>query len=344
MCSIWKLGDRSQELTLAQIKNLADNLKPMGVVVISLGGGEPFLREDLKEIIKIFIRKGFLVRLLTNGTLIKEADIRDLVSLGLRNVSVSLDTLSAKKQSYICKQEGVWDKIIDSIVLISKLFPKRQSLLLINTTVSRLNLEELPSLAKFAGKLGYHISYIPLEPIAVGPCGFYSNDYSPEFKITAEDYRIVDRIYDELIRMKERGNNIFNSTRFLENSRQFFKTSQINWQCDAGKLYLSINPQGNFSACHRFHSDGEYFNSNLGCLIKSHDFRLKWEKLIKDCPGCMRPCWAEISLMMKDWKSFWQMIKIEISTWRRRRFDPSQALNQRTKNLCNEDIACKSAN
>ena len=342
MCNIWRLPDGNQELSLEQIKNLAEILKSIGTVVISLGGGEPFLRKDLKEIIKIFIQKGFIVRLLTNGTLIKEEDIRILVKLGLRNISVSLDTLSAKKQSLICNQNGVWNRIIDNLILISKFFLKKRSLLLVNTTVSRLNIEELPLLTRFAGKLGYYISFIPLEPVTARHAGVCSGDYPSEFKITSQDHKIVDRIYDQLIDMKTKmKNNIFNSSRFLENSRQFLKTSQVNWRCDAGKLYFSINPQGDSSICHRFHTESKHSNFNLRAFLKSQDSHFKHERLVRDCPGCMRPCWAEITHMVRDKKSFWEMARIEISTWNRRRFNYCDFLIQKNKIFDNEDTINK---
>jgi MoaA/NifB/PqqE/SkfB family radical SAM enzyme len=318
MCNIWRSADKAQELSFAQIKTLADSLKSLGVNVISLGGGEPFLREDLKEIIKLFLKKGFLVRLLTNGTLFREKDLGELIQLGLNNISVSLDTLSPEKQSYICNQEGIWDKIIDSMVLISNLFPRRGSFLLVNTTVSRLNIEELPRLAQFASKLGYYISFIPLESFAERDSRSSSDTDFSEFQITLQDNELVDKIYGQLIEMKAKKNNIFNSTRFLEDSRDFLKTSQMNWQCDAGRLYFSLDPKGDFSICHRFHSD-RGLDYNLEVLLKSQMFRSKQHKLTKDCPGCMRPCWAEITHLVRDKRSFWEMAKIEISTLKKRK-------------------------
>jgi len=56
MCSVWRRADREAELNLGQIDVLAGRLRDMGVVVVSLSGGEPFLREDLPEIIRIFKR------------------------------------------------------------------------------------------------------------------------------------------------------------------------------------------------------------------------------------------------------------------------------------------------
>ncbi len=321
VCSIWKLADKGEELNLGEIAAIADILKSLGVVIISLGGGEPFLRDDLREVVEIFVRRGFLVRLLTNGTLIKEELLKDLIKAGLRHISVSLDTLSPDKQSFICKQEGIWDRIVNSMELISGLFPKRRSLLLVNTTVSRLNLEELPLLADFVGRLGYYISFIPLEPLEVGHCGFRPEEYSPEFKINSQDHSLVDRVYGQLIDMKMKEKNIFNSRDFLEKSRQFLKGLQKNWACDAGRLYLSLDPQGYFSICHHYPAE-KRLDKNISLYLESEDFQLKRKKFKDACPGCMRPCWAEITNLLNDKKSLLDMIRLEISTWKARDLGP----------------------
>jgi len=314
MCDIASLAGSAHEATTEQIRTIADTLRSLGVIAVSLGGGEPLLRDDLGEIIGIFIKKGIQVRLLTNGILLKEDILKDLVSRGLKDVSISLDTLSADKQSYICAQDGAWDTIINSMNLIARTVPRRGRLLLVNTTVSRLNLDELPSLARFSGKLGYYISFVPIEPANARHCGLQSEDYSGEFKITPEDHQTVDRSYGELIKMKKGRNNIFNSTRFLEDSREFLKNTRKNWQCDAGRLYVSVDPQGDFSICHHFPPEGQLDHNTRG-FLRSEAFKARRLKLINGCPGCMRPCWAEITHVIHDRNSLREMLKLKFSNY-----------------------------
>ena len=53
--------------------------------------------------------------------------------------------------------------------------------------------------------------------------------------------------------MKKKGKgNIFNSSVYLEKTRQHLKTGKRQWMCNAGSLYLSINPSGEFSICHKY--------------------------------------------------------------------------------------------
>lgn len=305
MCNIYQDANEGEELSIEQIEKVTDILRRLGIVYLSIGGGEPFLRKDLPAVIRLLIKKGFMVRLLTNGTFADERLIKDLVSTGLREISISLDTLELKKQVYICNCEGAWEKTIRSIELFSGLLPKNGRLLLINTVVSPFNIEELPQLSRFAKEKGYYISFVPIE--AEGPC---------EFSFTEDRHKWIDKSYDYLIRMKRNGQgSIFNSSVFLEKSRRYLKTRQHNWQCDAGKLYFSISPKGELSICHRFKPEISLIEADSNSLLGSEEFKNRRETLIKGCSGCMRPCWAEVSFLLKDKRSLLEMARIRFSSW-----------------------------
>src|SRR4030043_2275910 len=94
MCSLWKRGDKQKELSFAQIEKIVKNLEKLGVFMVSITGGEPFMRDDLADIIHMFKQHGFVVRVLTNGTISSEDKIAKVMDAGLDNVSISFDTLS----------------------------------------------------------------------------------------------------------------------------------------------------------------------------------------------------------------------------------------------------------
>lgn len=303
MCEIYKDANAQEELSIEQINGIFDFLKSLGVIYVSIGGGEPFLREDLPLIIRLLRNKGFSVRLLTNGTLVDERLMKDLVAAGLREVSVSLDTLDPQKQEYICNCNGAWEKIMKSIKLFSGILPKKARSVLINTVVSALNIKDLPQLAKFAKREGYYVSFVPIE----------TNDLS-EFQLKQSDCLSIDKSYDYLIEMKKKGkSHIFNSSLFLESSRQYLKSGQRNWQCDAGKLYFSLSPKGEISACHKIGQKLSLLQEGNRAVFVSKDFKQEQQGLIKNCSGCMRPCWSELSFLVRDMRSLWEMCMNRIS-------------------------------
>jgi MoaA/NifB/PqqE/SkfB family radical SAM enzyme len=300
MCKIERDTREDEELSIEQIEKVFDILKRLGVFYVSVGGGEPFLRKDLLSVVSLLKRKGFMVRLLTNGTLADERLIANLVSVGLREVSISLDTLDSLKLAYICNSDGVWGKIMHTMDLFSNILPKNNRLLLINTVVSPLNIKELPQLIQFAKKTGYYISFIPIE--TNGPS---------ELVFKPEEHRWVDESYDYLIKAKKKGASpIFNSSMFLEKSRQYLKFGNCDWQCDAGRLYFSLNPKGELSICHKFKMGISLLETSVTDIFASKWFRERREILTNGCLGCMRPCWAEISLLSRNKTTLYEMSKV----------------------------------
>ena len=55
------------EMNIAQVRAMAANLAEIGVCIVLLIGGEPFVRRDLPLIVQAFTDVGIHVRLQTNG-------------------------------------------------------------------------------------------------------------------------------------------------------------------------------------------------------------------------------------------------------------------------------------
>lgn len=61
-------------MSIDDIRKIVKNLVKIGAGVVLLTGGEPFLREYLPEIVKIFTESGLNVRLQTAGFITKTLD------------------------------------------------------------------------------------------------------------------------------------------------------------------------------------------------------------------------------------------------------------------------------
>jgi molybdenum cofactor biosynthesis enzyme MoaA len=72
-CFYWQeLNQKKNELTLEEIKKMSPSIGPIFFLLI--GGGEPFIRQDLPEIIKTYYENNGIQNLSipTNGSLIKK--------------------------------------------------------------------------------------------------------------------------------------------------------------------------------------------------------------------------------------------------------------------------------
>ncbi len=308
MCSVWRHSNKKGEMTLEQITELADILKKLNITIVNLGGGEPFLREDLIDIVIIF-KKYFNVRMQTNSLLASEKKIQQLAKAGLDGVSISLDTLNPKKQDYICNRENTWYQIIKNLTLFSQIFPNKGSILLANTVVSRQNIHELPRLTAFVNKIGFHSSFVPVLLSNKRDPNSPFRDYAPELAFGNQDFPLIERTYQKLIKMKKNGYCIANSDSSLRESAIFLKKN-YHWKCDAGKLYFHIDYDGSFLPCAELPRMGSIFDKDFHDKFHSKELQESIAEKIKYCPGCMHPCYKENSGLVNNPIEFLDKFKI----------------------------------
>jgi MoaA/NifB/PqqE/SkfB family radical SAM enzyme len=90
-CDFWpNPAPRQEELTVQEYRRIADELSLLGCFLVSLEGGEPFIRKDLVEIARAFGRR-HIPALFTNGWYVTEEAARALFEAGLVHASVSID-------------------------------------------------------------------------------------------------------------------------------------------------------------------------------------------------------------------------------------------------------------
>ena len=83
--------DGSDAISTEQGKAIIDDLSAYGAPVMLFSGGEPLVRRDLVELAHYATGKGMRAVISTNGTLITKEKARELKSVGLSYVGISLD-------------------------------------------------------------------------------------------------------------------------------------------------------------------------------------------------------------------------------------------------------------
>ena len=300
MCASSLSRKEEDELTLPEIEKLADVLDKLNIGIILLTGGEPFIRNDISEIIRIFARKGFTVRLQTNGILATEEKIKEAYRAGMEEVTISLDTLDADKQDAITGQKGSWHKIIQSIARFSQILPQKGTLLGINTVVSKKNIGEIRDIIRFVTEIGFYSSLIPVHLNTSDKDDFIIRKKAPEFKFSLDSFDEIERSYKEIIDMKRKGYNIYNSYKFLRNTPAFLKGERVKWHCDSPYLYFAISPSGNFLPCVDIKTSISMLEEGFVGLYNSKEFRSSMEEKVKNCAGCFYACWPEMTFLCRD--------------------------------------------
>jgi radical SAM protein with 4Fe4S-binding SPASM domain len=143
---------QSEEISLAEIKILIEDLARMGVKVITLTGGEPFLRGDIIEIIHYIKATGLLCNVLTNGMLIKPQVAAELVRARVDTITFSLDG-PREVHDRIRGADGSYDRVCQAIEAIQQqkeIQKSKKPTLSINCTISSLNQDKFSRLVDTA--------------------------------------------------------------------------------------------------------------------------------------------------------------------------------------------------
>ncbi|MCB9779690.1 MAG: radical SAM protein [Alphaproteobacteria bacterium] len=337
MCGIWRYGDEKEELSVDEIRTMAAKMARLGVVQVSIGGGEPFASARIEDAVEAFIGQGLNLRVLTNGVpkgngrnVVEGRDylarVDHCIDLGLKNFSISLDSLYPARFDYICEAEGSWDAAVRTMTHIGqKLYHVQGALPTINCVVSNLNLEELPDIVRFARDIGFAVSFLPVELLADAKAGVRNWEarfirYRPEMGVASNDSPAhvqarIDAAYDQILAMKKDGWPILNSTPYLEASRMYLKTGRFPAEgCDAGRLYFSVAPNGQFTICHRtVHQHLDFMDPGFEDYFHSAVYERKRMLEAASCEGCMRACWIDTSSMFRTMEGFFETAKLTLA-------------------------------
>ncbi len=135
--------DFPNELSTDKIKGTMDDLRDFGVPVLILSGGEPMLHPDIFEISAHAKEKGFYVGLSTNGTLIDESNIQNIVDANYNYVGISIDGMRETHDKFR-RKEGAFDEAMNGI----RMCLKRGIKVGLRFTMTQDNATELPDLLK----------------------------------------------------------------------------------------------------------------------------------------------------------------------------------------------------
>lgn len=142
-----------KELSLGEIKKISASLSP-ALYHVNLTGGEPFLRNDLVEIVNLYAQEAKVgsVQITTNGSL--PLRIKDYVSQMLQqnpktnlSISISIDNLG-EKHDQNRRFPGLFKKILKTHQLLKELKAKKLTINF-NLTITDQNQNDLAKIFEF---------------------------------------------------------------------------------------------------------------------------------------------------------------------------------------------------
>ncbi|MCE5223269.1 radical SAM protein [bacterium] len=150
-----KKGEAITDLTKEEVFRVMDDISKNGVNRIHFLGGEPFIREDLLEIIRYGNSKGIISSVNTNGTLLTPEIIDEIMRSKVYLLTFSLDGASKETNDFI-RGEGVFEKVCNNIRLVDKTRKQKKQFLRIITSpvITKVNHHEAENFVYLAKELG----------------------------------------------------------------------------------------------------------------------------------------------------------------------------------------------
>ena len=119
-CYVPQSYRKAGELKTKEIFSLLNQLKDIGCFYLGFTGGEPFVREDIIEILWYAKRCGFELIIYTNGSLINEKVAKQLVRLRPNKVDITIPAMGKDAFEGITGISGSRDKVFNAIDFLHK--------------------------------------------------------------------------------------------------------------------------------------------------------------------------------------------------------------------------------
>ena len=268
-------GRRSDdELSHEECLHLMDQLAALKVFQVNIGGGEPFIRPDFIDLLRYGHGKGIVTCVSTNGTMIDRGLARDLSSLEMLYLQVSLDGATSDVNDSI-RGKGTYKKILDAMDCLAGEGVKFS----INTVLTKINFPQLDKLRKQAGEFGAELRVSRFRPSGRGK---NSKDYLGPTKDQLETF-----------------SQWLNENELVRTGDSFFCLTSDDRRkkgldmCGAAKMTCCISPMGQLYPC-AFLQEATFMAGN----ILESPFKYLWDnspvfhKLrnldIQSCRDCYR--------------------------------------------------------
>jgi len=294
MCNIWKNpSDREKEITLEEIQRLPK------VKFINLTGGEPFLRDDIEEVVRICHTKAPRVVISTSGWMEDRiiALAKKYPKTGFR---ISIEGLSQKNDE-LRGQAGGFDRGLQTLLTLKEMKIKDIGF---GCTVSNQNSDDMLWLYKLSRAM--HVEF--------ATAAFHNSYYFHKSDNVITNGEEVCRNFQQLVKLQLR--EMHPKSWF----RAYFNMGLINYiegkprllPCEAGSINFFVDPYGEIYPCNGM--EACYWMESMGNIRETPDFDTLWhseqaQNVRENVRSCAKNCWMIGTVAPVTKKYFMQPLK-----------------------------------
>ncbi len=254
-CCNLSFTKKDREMTVEDVKNIAEQADTLGLAQFNISGGEPLTFPDLDEVITAIDPQKFHISMSSNGLLLTKERARHLKEVGLDKIRISLDSIEPEvyNETRQVKGNSSYDKAIEALKNAKEagLQAAIQTVVSHQTCITKAT----EKLAEFAHENEYNLDVLVAR--AVGRW-----EGQEDVLITPNDNKF-------LIELRNK---------YPEVHRDTFPTYGKEPECGCVNRNLHITKYGDVLPCVFIHiSIGNIFEEPLKDIIE-RGFRIKWFK------------------------------------------------------------------
>ncbi len=306
MCNRFKAPSKpEEEITVEAIKKLPE------MYFTNITGGEPFIREDLKDIVRELYKKSDRIVISTNGFFTDRiVDLcKEFPEIGIR---ISIEGLEDTNN----KIRGLEDGFNKGYTTLKKLVEMGMKDVGFGMTVQDANAKDLVALYDLSNEMNMEFATASL----------HNSFYFVEAKNIIHDRPMVAKEFEKLI------NKLLASKSTKKWFRAYFNHGLINYiygqkrllPCDMAFDTFFIDPYGDVMPC-----NGTKDKEVMGNVNEVKEWDELWEseqadKVRSKVRCCDRDCWmiGSVSPAMRKyiWKPAWWVFRHKIKFWTKKKY------------------------
>ncbi|MCP4149699.1 MAG: radical SAM protein [bacterium] len=255
-CNIERIPAKdSKPLSLERWEQLAEEVKQLGILSVSLTGGDPFINKNAIDIAGFFTSRGIHPFIATKS-LVTEEKAKQLADIGIKAMQVSIDAPNEEVVDFLTASNGAFRQTVTTIKNLSAAGIRVST----NSVVTSYNALLIPELVRFLNKLG-------VKRMRISQYGRTSHaQHKDEFFLPKETGLWLEKKLLEMSRKEnleiDAGFNYFKdfSTMTPRERKDSFEARAL---CSGGRWGVAVSSEGYVIPCDEMPTTEEYILGNL---------------------------------------------------------------------------------
>lgn len=275
---------KEKEPSLVEIKKIADEALSLGAIWCLLTGGEPLLREDFFDVYLYLKKKGLLVSVFTNATLITEKHIKFFKQYPPRDIEVTVYGVTPGTYERVTRVPGSFNAFSQGLNLLleNKIKVRFKAMAI------RSNVQELPEIARFCReRTKDYFRFDPFLHLRFDRDPKRNEEIKNE-RLSTEEIVVIERADPERFQALKKG-----CDKLIDPDLSHLNCNHL-FHCGAGMGSFTVGYDGLFRLCSSLWHPGCIYDLKEGSLIeawknfvpKVKDMRSRREEFLKRCRVC----------------------------------------------------------